>query len=97
MTRRREIVGEIFAGLDAEDQARLVELVERCYHDPPVGADDGTVAGPAPGARVAHRTFGLGTVTRVEEGTVTVLFEDAGYRTLDGELVAEVLSPLPDT
>ena len=29
MTRRREIVGEIFAGLDAEDQARLVELVER--------------------------------------------------------------------
>jgi DNA-binding MarR family transcriptional regulator len=29
MTRRREIVGEIFAGLDIEDQARLVELVER--------------------------------------------------------------------
>jgi ATP-dependent DNA helicase RecQ len=64
--------------------------------DPP-SADDGTVTGLAPGARVTHRTFGPGTVTRVGEGTVTVLFEDAGYRTLDGALVAEVLSSGPDT
>lgn len=46
---------------------------------------------------MTHRTFGPGTVTRVEDGAVTVLFDEAGYRTLDGRLVAEVLSRAPGT
>jgi ATP-dependent DNA helicase RecQ len=61
------------------------------------GGDDGTVGGLAPGAHVAHRTFGPGTVTRVQDGVVTVLFDEAGYRTLDGSLVADVLSRGPET
>ncbi len=56
------------------------------------GEDDGTVAGLAPGARVTHRAFGPGVVTRVQDGIVTVLFDDAGYRTLDGRLAGGVLS-----
>ncbi|HET6691864.1 MAG TPA: RecQ family ATP-dependent DNA helicase [Miltoncostaeaceae bacterium] len=61
------------------------------------GHDDGTVAGLPPGAHVTHRTFGSGTVTRVQDGMVTVLFDDAGYRTLAGELAGEVMSPVPGT
>jgi ATP-dependent DNA helicase RecQ len=61
------------------------------------GGDDGTVAGVTPGAHVAHRTFGPGTVTRVQDGVVTVLFDAAGYRTLDGSLLADVLWSGPDT
>ena len=60
---------------------------------PDGGGDDGSVEGFAPGDRVAHGRFGPGVVTRVEGGAVTVLFDDAGYRTLDGHLVADVLSP----
>ncbi|HTI35551.1 MAG TPA: RecQ family ATP-dependent DNA helicase [Miltoncostaea sp.] len=54
--------------------------------------DDGSVPGLAAGEVVMHRTFGRGTVTRVEDNVVTVLFEDAGYRTLDGGLAGDVLS-----
>jgi ATP-dependent DNA helicase RecQ len=61
------------------------------------GDDGGTVAGLAPGAHVTHRAFGPGTVTRVGDGMVTVLFDEAGYRTLDGALVADVLSRGPET
>jgi hypothetical protein len=70
-----------------------------CDNDdlPAGGGAEEAAAGPAPGARVAHRTFGPGTVTRVQDGTVTVLFDEAGYRTLDGELVADVLSDGPET
>jgi ATP-dependent DNA helicase RecQ len=39
--------------------------------------------------RVRHDEFGPGTVTDVEDDRVTVLFEDAGYRTLSLELVEE--------
>jgi ATP-dependent DNA helicase RecQ len=47
------------------------------------------------GARVAHATFGAGDVVAYEDGTITVLFDDAGYRNLSVELVREnrLLSP----
>ncbi|WP_299056310.1 ATP-dependent DNA helicase RecQ [uncultured Nocardioides sp.] len=38
---------------------------------------------------VSHPTFGSGTVTDVTDGEVTVLFDDAGYRTIDAELAVE--------
>jgi hypothetical protein len=41
------------------------------------------------GARVAHATFGTGDVVACEDGTITVLFDNAGYRTLSVELVRE--------
>jgi ATP-dependent DNA helicase RecQ len=39
--------------------------------------------------RVAHETFGAGTVMQVEPSAVTVLFDDVGYKTLDPEIVSE--------
>jgi ATP-dependent DNA helicase RecQ len=39
------------------------------------------------GARVAHPTFGDGDVVGYENGAMTVLFGQAGYRTLSVELV----------
>ena len=48
-----------------------------------------TLLGFAVGAAVRHSRFGRGTVARIDDGTVTVLFEEAGYRTLDAHLVAE--------
>ena len=41
------------------------------------------------GAPVAHRTFGDGEVVGYEDGTITVLFADSGYRTLSLELVRD--------
>ncbi|HEU4514698.1 MAG TPA: RecQ family ATP-dependent DNA helicase [Nocardioidaceae bacterium] len=40
-------------------------------------------------SRVRHEEFGEGTVTDLEEDRVTVLFEDAGYKTLSLDLVEE--------
>jgi len=39
------------------------------------------------GAQVVHDTFGHGSVVDVDGDTVTVLFEDVGYRTLDAGIV----------
>jgi ATP-dependent DNA helicase RecQ len=39
--------------------------------------------------RVDHEEFGPGTVMQEEDGRVTILFEDAGYRTLDIDTVLE--------
>ena len=36
-----------------------------------------------------HEEFGTGTVTDIEEDRVTVLFDDAGYKTLSLDLVEE--------
>lgn len=36
---------------------------------------------------VVHRTFGIGTVMRIENDRLTVFFPDHGYRTLDRERV----------
>src|SRR5215211_6995429 len=41
------------------------------------------------GARVAHGEWGEGTVQRYEGDKMVVLFDDAGYRTLDVDLVVE--------
>src|SRR3954447_5395758 len=69
-------------------------------YDPPCGNCDNCDAGlvddadEAPGefetgARVRHAEWGPGTVAQVEGGQITVVFDDAGYKTLDAELVAE--------
>jgi ATP-dependent DNA helicase RecQ len=41
------------------------------------------------GTRVVHATFGAGEVVTYEGGTITVLFDDAGYRNLSVDLVRE--------
>jgi ATP-dependent DNA helicase RecQ len=43
--------------------------------------------GYAPQSRVSHREFGDGTVMDEEDGQVTVLFDDSGYRTLALDIV----------
>lgn len=50
------------------------------------------------GQGVRHAELGEGTVSVVEEGRVTVLFEDSGYVTLDEELVVEsgLVTALPE-
>ncbi|WP_084630246.1 RecQ family ATP-dependent DNA helicase [Patulibacter americanus] len=76
-------------------------------YEGPCGACDNCAAGrseehdetdrPFPiGAEVAHREWGPGVVQRYGEGQMTVLFEDAGYRTLGVDLVVqrELLKPL---
>jgi ATP-dependent DNA helicase RecQ len=47
------------------------------------------------GARVVHTTFGSGEVVSYDGDTMTLLFEDAGYRNLSVALVVEndLLSP----
>jgi ATP-dependent DNA helicase RecQ len=48
------------------------------------------VAGPfAEGRRVRHADWGNGRLIRVEEGRLTALFDEGGYRTLDADIVAE--------
>ncbi|MDQ1493075.1 MAG: ATP-dependent helicase RecQ, partial [Actinomycetota bacterium] len=58
--------------------------------------DAGRAAPPEPdgrehpyplGGRVVHATFGAGEVVAYEGDTMTVLFDDAGYRNLSVELV----------
>jgi ATP-dependent DNA helicase RecQ len=41
------------------------------------------------GTRVSHTHFGTGEVVAYEDDTVTVLFDDAGYRSLSVELVRD--------
>ena len=51
-------------------------------------AGSSVARGPfAPGERVAHRSLGDGVVEHVTADAVTVLFDEAGYKTLDLELV----------
>ena len=39
--------------------------------------------------RIEHVTLGQGTIQRVTDDTLTVLFDDAGYKTLGVDLVTE--------
>ncbi|MET8555528.1 ATP-dependent DNA helicase RecQ [Streptomyces sp. NPDC004959] len=59
---------------------------------------DETAAGPEfpPGTRVSHRTWGEGEVMSGEADRLTVLFAEAGYRTLSLDAVREqsLLTPL---
>jgi ATP-dependent DNA helicase RecQ len=50
-------------------------------------------------ARVSHASWGKGRVLRYDGDTMTVLFDEAGYRTLSVDLVRDksLLRPLPDT
>jgi ATP-dependent DNA helicase RecQ len=68
--------------------------------DPPCGRCDNCQAGrvaretegnvPFPlNTRVSHKTLGEGLVERYEGDTMTVLFDDVGYRTLDLQFVTE--------
>ena len=55
-------------------------------------ASQGIDAGFALNAAVRHTVFGSGTVSRLEGDRVVVLFEDAGYRTIDlGEAISRGL------
>ncbi|WP_228431248.1 RecQ family ATP-dependent DNA helicase [Baekduia soli] len=49
-------------------------------------ADDGAFE---VGERVAHPDFGEGTVQRLQDGMVTVVFDRVGYRTLSTEIVLQ--------
>jgi ATP-dependent DNA helicase RecQ len=54
------------------------------------GAGTGATAGDEPfavGEHVDHPEFGSGTVQRVEDGIVTVVFDRVGYKTLSEEIV----------
>src|SRR4051794_24447917 len=76
-------------------------------YEPPCGNCDVCDAGEgvpdhaegpfAVGQRVGHAEWGAGTVAQTEGGQITVVFDDAGYKTLDATLVAEreLLEPLP--
>jgi ATP-dependent DNA helicase RecQ len=67
--------------------------------DPPCGNCDVCDSGIVPAARgqepfalesrVAHAEWGEGTVVRYDRGTVVVLFDDAGYKTLGVDLVLQ--------
>jgi ATP-dependent DNA helicase RecQ len=87
--------------LEVLGEAR-VEPCGNCDHcdsgdvgDP--GERSGTSHGePAPGETVAHDEWGRGIVQTVEDDTVIVLFDGAGYRTLSMPVVRErgLLTPV---
>jgi ATP-dependent DNA helicase RecQ len=55
---------------------------------PGADTDRDTVLFPL-GTRVSHTSFGAGEIVAYEDDTITVLFDDAGYRNLSVELVRE--------
>lgn len=68
---------------------------DRCDEGLPTAVPEGDRPFPLD-ARVEHRSFGPGQVVAYEQDTVTVLFDEAGYRTLAVDLVVEhdLLAPL---
>ena len=68
---------------DVCEGAARVSVGEPSAVEPPADAPF------ALGARVAHRAWGPGVVERATGVTLTVLFEQAGYKTLDSDLVRE--------
>jgi ATP-dependent DNA helicase RecQ len=70
------------------------ERCERCDVDlrrlaPADGSPQVAAAPFAVEDRVAHPSLGEGVVQRVTADTLTILFDTAGYKTLDAELVQE--------
>ena len=62
---------------------------DNCDRGLPAG-DTGADAALFPlGSRVAHARFGSGEVVAYEDDTITVLFDDAGYRSLSVDLVRD--------
>ena len=93
---------EMMRGFAESDRCRMQFLLAYFGEqmEEPCGRCDRCAAGtgkrqPSPhspfalGAAVEHVEFGRGSVTDVEEGRVTVLFEEVGYRTLDPDIVEE--------
>lgn len=67
-----------------EEHPQRCENCDRCDAGT---ASDVVEATFRPGQRVSHSTFGAGQVSAVDADTVTVLFDDEGYRTLSADLV----------
>jgi len=75
-------------------------------YDPPCGTCDNCRSGRslsvedeppiAIGARVRHAEFGVGTVTGFEDGRLTAVYEESGYRTVlaDDAMARGILRPL---
>jgi ATP-dependent DNA helicase RecQ len=79
--RWRTILG--YFGQPSEDNCGHCDNCDAGLAAPPDTADQ-----PFPlGARVVHATFGAGEVVAYEGDTMTLLFDDAGYRNLSVDLV----------
>jgi ATP-dependent DNA helicase RecQ len=77
---------DFLLGYFGEDVNRLCGTCDNCRD----GVAEVASAPPAElEGRVLHDEFGEGTVMDVEDDRVTVLFDDAGYRTLDLAVVEE--------
>jgi len=61
---------------------------DNCEAGHGVPSDDPGADGFAVGDRVDHPEFGEGTIQRVGEGMLTVVFDRSGYKTLSAEIVA---------
>lgn len=84
--RRRQILNYF----GEEYEPRRCELCDNCLRS--VELVPGVVGAAAPfrvNDQVAHATWGAGLVQGVSGDTVTVLFEEVGYKTLSTELVVE--------
>jgi len=58
-------------------------------HPGDTGDAHAAIAGaPGIGARVRHRTWGEGTVSGIDDGQVTIVFDGVGYKTLDTGIVS---------
>jgi ATP-dependent DNA helicase RecQ len=62
---------------------------DNCDRGVPEGDAGGEPALFPLGTRVAHARFGTGEVVAHRDDTLTVLFDDAGYRSLSVDLVRE--------
>ncbi|MFZ3452212.1 RecQ family ATP-dependent DNA helicase [Arthrobacter sp. 7Tela_A1] len=89
--RRRFILN--YFGEDAPDRCGCCDNCERAAAQGEMAqAKDAEPDGPQPfplQSRVVHKEWGPGMVMSYEEGTVTVLFEAEGYKTLSVELVQD--------
>ena len=88
---------EFLLGYFGEEAERRCGVCDACRSGTAEESEAVAADAPFPVQRaVRHEEFGEGTVTDVEDDRLTVLFEDAGYRTLSARLVAEndLLTPL---
>ena len=92
--RRRFVL--TYFGEPAPRRCGNCDVCERQDGDEAGDEAEGTAAWPEQ-SRVVHREWGEGLVLRRDGDTIAVLFDDAGYRTLSAELVAdqELLKPAP--
>lgn len=79
---RRRILLELLG----EDRTERCDTCDNCDAGTSTDVHDASFH---PGQSVHHAQWGAGTVAVVEQDTVTVLFEERGYVTLDVQLVAD--------